>query len=96
MNRTTIDEMNELSKRCFGTTSRWKKILDNGVAEPLPDETKVVPNFATKQLESRTFKSHKSVIKRYTFQEVKELMESILKQQEDLQIKIEEASNGKT
>ncbi len=78
MTRVQREELNALSKECFGTTSRWQKIVNNGVAEPMERKREVmVPScggFAKK-----TFTDRKSVVRRYSVEEVKALMEDILK-----------------
>lgn len=79
MNRKTREEMNELSKKVFGTSSRWQKIVNNGVVDSYQEQsTKIVPNRTTGQLEAKNFQVTKPVFRRYTVEQVKELMESIL------------------
>jgi hypothetical protein len=70
-------ELNELSKEVFGTSSRWRKIVNNGVAEPFERDREVmVPT--SKGMEKKTFTDKKSIIKHYTVEEVHKLMLDIL------------------
>jgi hypothetical protein len=71
-------ELNELSKKVFGTTSRWQKIVNDGVAEPMEREREVLVPKANGQLVKKIFTDKKAVIKHYSVEEVKKLMEDIL------------------
>lgn len=77
MTRKTREELNELSKQVFGSTSRWQKIVDKGVAEPHTREREVmVPT--RNGMEKKVFTDKKDVIKHYSVDEVRKLMEDIL------------------
>lgn len=80
MERKLREELNALSKQVFGTSSRWKKIVDRGSPDAYDeDQTKVVPNALTGKLEQKTFKKRHQVLRRYTVEQIKEVMETILK-----------------
>jgi hypothetical protein len=73
MTRTQREELNQLSKQVFGTTSKWQKLVNDGVKEPYERERKVmVPTPAG--LKEKTFVDKKSVVRRYSVEEVKKLM----------------------
>ena len=38
--REVIEEMNALSLETFGTKSKWKKMVEKGVAELIEEDTK--------------------------------------------------------
>lgn len=77
MKREFKDQLNKLSKEVFGTSSRWKKIVDNGVAEPHERDREVM--VPTKNgLEKKIFTDKKSIVKRYTPEEIYKLMLDIL------------------
>ena len=84
-NRETIEEMNELSTETFGTKSKWKKMVEKGVAELIEEDTKKLTMKDGKEVvETVKMPSmhvginggelHKSVLKRYTVEEAKEFM----------------------
>src|SRR5665213_1549886 len=95
MKRQLREEMNELSKQVFGTSSRWKKIVDYGSVDSYEeDNIKVVPNKLTGQLEQLNFKKRVNFVRHYTLEQVKELMESILvKRSEQLALVQTEPTN---
>lgn len=83
--REVINEMNALSKEVFGSTSKWKKMVEKGVAELIEEDTKkltmkdgkeVVETVKTPLMHvgSSGGELHKSVLKRYTLEEAKEFM----------------------
>lgn len=77
MNRKIREEMNELSLKVFGTTSKWKKILENGTIDVLERDREVmVPT--RKGITMKVFKDRKTVTKYYTFDEVRKIMEDVL------------------
>ncbi len=71
-------ELNELSRRVFGTTSRWKKILDNGSVDQMEREREVMVPQANGSVKKKVFKDQKGVIKRYTVEDVRKLMLDLL------------------
>lgn len=69
--------LNALSKECFGTASRWKKLIDYGVAEEFEREREVMlPRNG--EMVKKVFKDKKYIVKHYTVDEVRKLMEDIL------------------
>jgi hypothetical protein len=79
MDRKTRDELNQLSKQVFGTSSRWQKIVNNGVAEPMSRERDVIVP-TSKGLKTKTYTDKKTVVRHYSVDEVKKLMEDILEE----------------
>lgn len=70
-------ELNTLSKLVFGTSSRWQKIVNNGVAEPHSrDREVVIPG--PSGLKTKIFTDTKNIVKHFNVAEVKKLMETIL------------------
>jgi hypothetical protein len=74
MDRKTREELNRLSKEVFGTSSRWKKIVDKGTVEPLERDRKVIVPKANGQLVEKVFTDKKGVTKYMTVEEVLKLM----------------------
>lgn len=82
--RKDREELNALSKDVFGTSSRWQKLVDKGYLELLQEEKEEeVP--AEKEGEAPTTRKvtvpilneagqKQHVVKRHTFQSVKEFM----------------------
>ena len=73
------EELNSLSLRAFGASSKWKKLMDKGVYEPFERQREVMVPTANGKLVKKTFTDHKYVVKHYTVEEVKKLMLDILK-----------------
>ena len=71
-------EMNELSKEAFGTSSRWQKIVNEGVLESMERKREVMVPKANGGAMKKTFTDRKSVIRRYTVEEIRKAMEDIL------------------
>lgn len=85
MDRKTRDELNQLSRECFGSSSRWQKVMDKGVAEPFERDREVM--VPTKNgIEKKTFTDKKSVVKHYSLKEVRQLMQDILESRKKLEI----------
>lgn len=78
MTRQEREELNQMSKRVFGTTSRWKKIIDHGVAEDFERDREVMLPRANGHVVKKVYTDKKSVIRHYTVAEVRKLMEDIL------------------
>lgn len=73
MTRQEREELNLLSKQAFGTSSRWQKLVNDGVKEPHQRERKVmVPTRGG--IREKTFVDKKDVLRRYTVQEVRKIM----------------------
>jgi hypothetical protein len=78
MTREVRENLNRLSKEVFGTSSRWAKIVNNGVAEPMEREREVTVPDGKGGVKVKTFKDKKSVVKHYTPDEVCSMMLEIL------------------
>jgi hypothetical protein len=78
MTREVRENLNRLSKEVFGTSSRWAKIVNNGVAEPMEREREVTVPDGKGGVKVKTFKDKKTVIKHYTPDEVCSMMLEIL------------------
>jgi hypothetical protein len=78
MTRNEREELNQLSLRAFGSSSKWVKLVNKGVLEPMQREREVMVPKANGQLVKKTFVDRKNVVKRYTVDEVKALMLQIL------------------
>jgi hypothetical protein len=93
MTHTERHELNALSKQVFGTSSRWQKIVQNGVSEPYSRDREVMvpgPN----GIQKKTFTDTKNVIRRYTVDEVRTLMQGILAQSNALVHNVTENAAG--
>lgn len=86
MNLTYIkrQELNALSKQVFGTTSKWQKLVNNGVAEPFERDREVMVPRADGTLVKKTFTDRKYVLKHYSVEEVEKLMTDVLKARAEL------------
>jgi len=77
MDRQTREELNSLSKEAFGSSSRWQKLVNNGFAEPHEREREVmVPRNGS--VIKKVFKDRKSILKRYSVDEIRKVMTEIL------------------
>ena len=95
MERKTREELNRLSKEVFGKTSRWQKIVNNGVAEPHQREREVmVPT--TKGIVKKIFTDNKNITKRYSVEEVRQLMLDILEARTPALVKAEPVAEEAT
>jgi hypothetical protein len=96
MTRKTREELNALSKEVFGTSSRWQKIVSNGVSEPFQKDREVmVPQGG--RIVKKTFTDNKSVLRRYSVAEVTELMNKILEDRKKITVALANAdSKGAT
>lgn len=81
---TKRQELNALSKQVFGTTSRWQKLVNKGVAEPFERDREVMVPRADGTLVKKTFTDKKYVLKHYSVEEVEKLMTDVLKAREEL------------
>lgn len=77
MDRKTKQELNELSKQVFGSSSKWQKLVERGSLEPMQRERKVMVPENGSAVE-KTFIDRKTVMRRYTPDEIKSEMLSIL------------------
>jgi len=80
MTHNERQELNALSKECFGASSRWQKFVNNGVLEPYEREREVMVPRANGEIVKKTFKDKKSVVRHYTVEEVRNLMADLIAQ----------------
>lgn len=78
MTRQEREELNNLSKQAFGTSSKWKKLMDNGFPEVYERDREVLVPKANGQITKKTFTDKKSIIKHYSLEEVKKVMLDII------------------
>jgi hypothetical protein len=84
MTRQDREYLNKLSKECFGTSSRWAKILDNGSIEHYEyNHEIVVPHPDGVGFHTKVVKVPKTVLKRYTQNEVIALMIGIIEKRKE-------------
>ena len=67
-------ELNELSLKTFGTTSKWQKLLDDGVSQLYTREREVMVPKANGEITKKTFTDKEYRTKRYTVEEVRKAM----------------------
>jgi inorganic pyrophosphatase/exopolyphosphatase len=83
--REVINEMNALSKEVFGTTSKWKKMVEKGVAELVEEDIKKLSikdgKEVTEIVKTPKLRAgpgggelHQSTLKRYTVEEAREFL----------------------
>lgn len=89
IDRKTKEELNALSKSVFGTTSKWRKMMELGVSEIVQEDTKklVVKDGKEEYETIKTPVMHKDQLvvnrlKRYTIDEVREFMLMVKDRQE--------------
>jgi hypothetical protein len=78
MTREVRENLNRLSKEVFGSSSKWKKICDQGVAEPFERDREVTVPDGKGGVKTKTFTDKKLVVKHYTPDEVCKMMLEIL------------------
>lgn len=71
-------ELNTLSKKVFGTTSKWEKLVNKGDPEPHTRQREVMLPDGRGGLKTKVFTDTKYVLKHYTVEEVKKLMLDVL------------------
>jgi hypothetical protein len=71
-------ELNALSKKVFGVSSKWQKLVNKGVPEPMERERKVMIPDHKGGVKEKTFIDKKSVTKHYSVEEVKKFMTDVL------------------
>lgn len=95
IDRKTKEELNQLSKEVFGSTSKWKKMCELGVAEPIMEDTikltmvdgkEVKENVKTPVLYKDSIPT--STLRRYTIPEVREFMLTAKDRQEQVRAAI--------
>ena len=98
MDRKTREELNQLSKEVFGSSSKWRKFVDSGELLPVMETVKVL-DAQTEEVkeEQRQLIHHgpnggeqaKFEIKRHTPESIKERMILMLAQREQVRQMIE-------
>ncbi len=78
MDRKTREELNEMSKKVFGTASKWQKLVNDGVKDTYERDREVMVPAANGSLLKKTFTDRKYVLKRYSVEEVRKLMQDVL------------------
>lgn len=73
------DNLNKLSKIIFGSSSKWQKIVDNGIAEPMERDREVTVPDGRGGLKTKVFTDRKYVTKHYSVEEVMVMMMEALK-----------------
>lgn len=92
--RNVINELNQLSKEVFGTTSKWKKMVEKGVLELVEEETKKLGKDGKEEGTVKTPKYYTGPsgeaqiaqyqLHRYTVSEVREFMLTVKDRQEQV------------
>lgn len=77
MDRKTREELNDLSKRVWGSSSRWKKLVEKGFIEFFERDREVMVPGAT-GVKKKVFTDRKGVPRRYTIEEVRKVMLDLL------------------
>src|ERR1035437_203773 len=92
MKRALREQLNLLSKKVFGTSSKWKKLVDKGVAEPYERDREVMVPRANGSFAKKVFTDKKSVTKRYTVDEVFKIMMDVLAARNASKVKPDEVA----
>ena len=95
MEYKTRQELNELSLKAFGVSSRWKKIMDRGLQQTYERDREVVLAMQNGKLEKKVFTDQKVVIHRLSAEEVKNYMVQIIETKNALQKVKEQAAKDK-
>jgi len=78
MNRETRETLNKLSKQVFGSSSKWQKLVNDGVAEPHERDREVMVPRGDGSVAKKIFTDKKLVLRRYSVEEVTKLMLDVL------------------
>lgn len=96
MEYKTRQELNALSLRAFGASSRWQKLVNKGRPQLYERDREVVIPSKDGILDKKTFTDQKVVLHRFTVEEVKNHMMQILEDRHNAEKKrleaIEDAS----
>ncbi len=94
--REIINELNKLSKEVFGSSSKWRKMIEKGVGELTEEDTKKLEIIDGKEI-SKIVKTpkmhvgdgggelHQYNLKHYTVESVKEFMLMVLDRRAQMQ-----------
>lgn len=72
------EELNKLSLEAFGTSSKWQKLVIRGEPEVYEREREVMVPKLDGSLVKKTFKDRKSVLRRYSVEEIRKVMTDLL------------------
>lgn len=78
MEHKTKQELNELSLKAYGRSSKWQKLVEKGELQNYERDREIVVPSANGQFEKKVFTEKKLVLKRFTVEEVKKHMMQIL------------------
>lgn len=82
MNRNDRETLNKLSKEVFGSSSKWQKLVNDGFTDTMTrDREAMIPSKNGPQM--KTFVDKKLVNRRYTVEEVTQLMLDVLKKRNE-------------
>lgn len=91
MEYKTRQELNDLSLRAFGTSSRWQKLVNKGIPQAYERDRQVMVVEKDGSLGKKLFTDRKVELKRFTIDEVKTQMVQILEDRANAQKKQAEA-----
>ena len=86
-------ELNALSQKAFGISSKWKKFLDNGYFETFTRDRQAMVAGADGKMDKKTFVDKKHVKKYPTIEEIRKFMTEEIAKMEAAQatsVKVEE------
>lgn len=91
MEYKTRQELNELSLKAFGTSSKWQKLVNKGRPQRYERDREIVVPSKNGNFEKKVFTDHKVVLQRFTVEEVKKHMMQILEDRHNAEKKRLEA-----
>lgn len=83
MNRNDRETLNKLSKEVFGSSSKWQKLVNDGFVDTMTRDREAMIPSKNGPLQMRTFVDKKLVNRRYTVEEVTQLMLDVLKKRNE-------------
>lgn len=96
MEHKTVQELNALSLKAFGSSSRWHKLVNKGVPQLYERDREVmIVVEGTGKLGKNLYTDQKVMIKRYTVEEVRTLMVKTIENKEKAIKEAEEAAIAK-
>lgn len=97
MEYKTRHELNELSLKAFGTSSKWQKLVNNGFLQTYERDREVMVVEKDGKLGKKLFTDRKVETKRFTVEEVRKHMMQILEDRHHAEKKrLEEAAAAAT
>jgi hypothetical protein len=85
-------ELNELSKKAFGTSSKWNKLVTKGHTAPFERKREVMVPRADGHLEKKTFTDVQHQTQHYTVDAVRAVMVKIIVDREAAEKAVNDAS----